>query len=172
LVQLTSHGGIYQTALVLRQDKDTTPLLTTVDVSWSPAVHRLATTCSIQEPEIGKLGARAMQEVDFRRAYQRISSFASGPRSHRSKILHFFSGLFFPLDATEAVYAAENAGAVYQTLDTMPLFWQEASPAHEHLLTTYARNSMFSSCIYTSPLDSILPFVQEKSPRMLHGLTF
>ncbi|KAH9996898.1 hypothetical protein BJV77DRAFT_1065655 [Russula vinacea] len=115
LVQLTNRGGIYQTALVLGQDKDTTPFPATVDVSWSSAVHLLATTCSVQ-PDIGKLGARAMQEVDLRQAYQR---------------------LFSPLDATEAAYPAENAGAVYQTLDMMPLFWQEASTAHEHLLTTF-----------------------------------
>jgi len=79
LLQLTSRGGIYQTALALRQDNDTTPLSVTVDVSWSSAVHRLATASSIQRPEIGKLGARAMQEVDFRRAYQRISSLTSSP---------------------------------------------------------------------------------------------
>ncbi|KAF8478464.1 RNA polymerase I-specific transcription-initiation factor-domain-containing protein [Russula ochroleuca] len=115
LVQLTSRGGIYQTALVLRQDKDTTPFPATVDVSWSSAIHRLANTCSVQ-PDIGKLGARVVQEVDFRQAYQR---------------------LFFPLDATEAVYPAESAGTVDQTLDMMPLFWQEASTAHEHLLTTF-----------------------------------
>jgi hypothetical protein len=64
------------------------------------------------------------------------------------KTLRSFSGLFSPLDATEAVYPAENAGAVYQTLDMMPLFWQEASTAHEHLLTTYARIGMCPSCIY------------------------
>jgi hypothetical protein len=49
-----------------------------------------------------------------------------------------FSGLFSPLDTTEAVYPPENADAVYQTLDAMPLFWQEANTAQEHLLTTYA----------------------------------
>jgi hypothetical protein len=76
LLQLTSRGGIYQTALALRQDNDTTPLSVTVDVSWSPAVHRLATASSTR-PEMGKLGARVMQEVDFRRAYQRISSLVS-----------------------------------------------------------------------------------------------
>jgi len=116
LLQLTNHGGIYQTALALRQDTDTTPLSVAVDVSWSSAVHRLATASSVQRPDVGRLGARAMEEVDFRGAYQR---------------------LFSPLDATEAVYPAENAGAVYQTLDMMPLFWQEASTAHEHLLTTF-----------------------------------
>jgi hypothetical protein len=81
LVQLTSRGGIYQTALVLRQDKDTTPFPATVDVSWSSAIHRLANTCSVQ-PDIGKLGARVVQEVDFRQAYQRISSLTSGSCSH------------------------------------------------------------------------------------------
>ncbi len=66
------------------------------------------------------------------------------------KIRRFFLGLFSPFDATEAVYPAETAGAAYQTLDMMPLFWQEASATHEHLLTTYARISVCSSCIYTS----------------------
>jgi hypothetical protein len=77
LLQLTSRGGIYQTALALRQDADTTPLSVAVDVSWSSAVHRLATASSIQRPDVGRLGARAMEEVDFRRAYQRMSSLAS-----------------------------------------------------------------------------------------------
>ena len=67
LLQLTSRGGIYQTALALRQDTDTTPLSVSVDVSWSSAVHRLATASSIQRPDVGRLGARAMEEVDFRR---------------------------------------------------------------------------------------------------------
>ena len=88
LVQLTSRGGIYQTALVLGQDKDTTPFPATVDVSWSSAVHRLATTCSVQ-PDIGKLGARAMQEVDFREAYQRISSLTSCSHSAQKPCTHF-----------------------------------------------------------------------------------
>lgn len=52
------------------------------------------------------------------------------------KSSHLFSGLFYPLDSTEAVYPAENASAVYQTLDVMGSFWQEASTAHEHMLTT------------------------------------
>ena len=60
----------------------------------------------------------------------------------------FSSGLFSPLDATEAVYPAENAGAVYQTLDMMPLYWQEVSTSNEHLLTTYARCGVYFSCIY------------------------
>lgn len=74
LLQLTSRGGIYQTVLALRQDTDTTPLSVAVDVTWSSAVHRLATASSVQRPDFGRLGARAMEEVDFRRAYQRILS--------------------------------------------------------------------------------------------------
>lgn len=77
LLQLTSRGGIYQTALALRQDTDTTPSSVAVDVSWSSAVHRLATASSIQRPDVGRLGARTMEEVDFRRAYQRILSLTS-----------------------------------------------------------------------------------------------
>lgn len=88
------------------------------------------------------------------------------------KTLHPISGFFYPLDATEAVYPAENAGAVYQTLDMMPLFWQVANTANDHLLTTYARCGVCSSCIYSAPLDSTSPFVPVKSPHMHHELTF
>jgi hypothetical protein len=94
LVQLTSHGGIYMNALV-RQNKDTTPLPVTVDVSWSSAVHRLATTCGTQKTEIDKLGARAMQEFDFRQAYQRIIISHFGLMlSHRSKPRTAFQDCF------------------------------------------------------------------------------
>lgn len=82
LLQLTSRGGIYQTALALRQDTDTTPLSVPVDVSWSSVVHHLATASSTQRPDVGRLGARAMEEVDFRRAYQRILSLASSSYFH------------------------------------------------------------------------------------------
>ena len=77
LLQLTNCGGIYQTALALRQDTDTTPLSAAVDISWSSAVHRLATASTIQRPDVDKMGARGMEEIDFRRAYQRILSLAS-----------------------------------------------------------------------------------------------
>lgn len=150
LLQLSSRGGIYQSALALRQDSDTTPLSGMVDVSWSPEVHRLATAFSIQRPDVGRLGARAMEEVDFRRAYQRTLSLTLSSCFRVAQSHALFSGLFSPLDATEAVYPAENASAVYQTLDMMPLFWQEASTGHEHLLTTYAPIDMRSSCIHAS----------------------
>lgn len=83
--------------------------------------------------------------------------------SWRSKTLHSFLGLFFPLDATEAAYPAENAGAVYQTLDMMPLFWQEASTAHEHLLTTYAR---YGVCfrVFTRPIRFDIAFRSGEEP--------
>ncbi|KAI0006224.1 RNA polymerase I-specific transcription-initiation factor-domain-containing protein [Russula compacta] len=116
LLQLSSRGGIYQTSLVVCQDKFEKQSPAPIDISWSPALRRLAATSHIQRPDVGQLGARAMQEVDFRQAYQR---------------------LFSPLDAAEAVYPAEDADTVYQTLDMMSLFWQEASTAHDHLLTTF-----------------------------------
>jgi hypothetical protein len=77
LAQLTSRGAIYQTALGLRQNDETLSPIT-VDVSWSAAVHRLAATSSTQRPDIGNLGARSVQEVDFRQVYQRILFLVSG----------------------------------------------------------------------------------------------
>jgi hypothetical protein len=85
LVQLTSRGAIYQTALGLRQNEDET-LSPIIDVSWSAAVHRLATASSTQHPDIGNLGARSVREVDFRQVYQRILFLVSGLMvSYRSK---------------------------------------------------------------------------------------
>ena len=80
------------------------------------------------------------------------------------KTLHPISGLFYPLDATEAVYPAENAGAVYQTLDMMPLFWQVANTANEHLLTTYARCGVCSPCIYSAPTRFDIAFRSGEEP--------
>ena len=97
LVQLSSRGGIYQSAIALEQEKDTTSLPIGVDVSWSSAVHRLATNCTIQQPDISKLGARAKQEIDFRQAYQRISSLMSGLCSHiAQKFLYLSIRALFP----------------------------------------------------------------------------
>jgi hypothetical protein len=134
LLQLTSRGGIYQSALTLSQDQTQSPA--SIDISWSPAIHRL--DASLQQPDFGKLGARAVQEVDFRQAYQRMSILTLLLLLSYIPTYTPFSGLFSPLDTTEAVYPPENADAVYQTLDSMPLFWQEANTAQEHLLTTYA----------------------------------
>ena len=94
LIQLTSRGALYQTALTVCQNEDATPSPVTTDVSWSPAVHRLAAASSTQQPDVGKLGARFMQEVDFRQVYQRISFLASRLMlSHRSKLSYLFRTL-------------------------------------------------------------------------------
>jgi hypothetical protein len=92
LLQLTSRSGIYQIALALCRDGDTTPtpIPATIDVSWSSAVDRLATPSGTQRSDVGKLGARAMQEVDFRQAYQRMSFHTSQHiLSRRSKCYAF-----------------------------------------------------------------------------------
>lgn len=95
LVQLSSCGGIYQSAIALQEEDTTWPV--GVDVSWSSAVHRLATTCSIQQPDINKLGARAKQEIDFRQAYQRISSLMSSLCSRiAQKLVYLFIRALFP----------------------------------------------------------------------------
>jgi hypothetical protein len=86
LIQLTNRGALYQTALTVCQNEDEAPPPVTMDVSWSPAVHRLATASKAQRPDVGKLGTRSMQEVDFRQVYQRTSFLASRLRlSHCSK---------------------------------------------------------------------------------------
>jgi hypothetical protein len=98
LVQLTSRGAVYQTALALGQNEDETPSSVTIDVSWSSAVHQLATASGRQRPDVGKLGARSTQEVDFREVYQRISFLISGfMLSHRSKLCTSFQGSFLRL---------------------------------------------------------------------------
>ncbi|KAH9062653.1 hypothetical protein EDB87DRAFT_1681770 [Lactarius vividus] len=114
LLQLSNRGAIYQSALTVCRE-ETQPLVE-IEVSWSTGVHRLSNDSRTQKPDVGRLGAREMQEIDFRQAYQR---------------------LFSPLDTAQSIYPAENADAVYQTLDAMPLFWKQASTADEHLLTIF-----------------------------------
>ena len=77
LIQLTGRGALYQAALTVGQNEGETSSPVTIDVSWSSAVHRLAAASSTQQADVGKLGARSMQEVDFRQVYQRMSFLAS-----------------------------------------------------------------------------------------------
>ncbi|KAI9467058.1 hypothetical protein BJY52DRAFT_42817 [Lactarius psammicola] len=114
LLQLSNRGAIYQSALTVCREETQRPAK--IEVTWPSGVHRLNIDSRTQKPDVGRLGAREMQEVDFRQAYLR---------------------LFSPLDTAESIYPAENADAVYQTLDAMPLFWKEGSITDEHLLTTF-----------------------------------
>ncbi|KAI9447989.1 hypothetical protein H4582DRAFT_1897609 [Lactarius indigo] len=114
LLQLSNRGAIYQSVLTVCQEETQPPAK--IEVTWPSTVHRLNNDHRTQKPDVGRLGAREMQEIDFRQAYQR---------------------LFSPLDAAEAIYPTENADAVYQTLDAAPLFWKQASIADEHLLTIF-----------------------------------
>ena len=135
LLQLSNRGAIYQSALILRQEDDQPP--TKIELTWSPGVHRLNTDSFTQKPDVGRLGAREMQKIDFRQAYQRICLFLIS-RITGSKLCGFFLELFSPLDAAEPIYPAENADVVYQTLDAIPQFWKQANITDEHLLTMYA----------------------------------
>ena len=136
LLQLSNRDAIYQSGLTVCRKEAQPPV--SIESTWSPSVHRLNTDSRTQKPDVGRLGGREMQEMDFRQAYQRIWFFISWiTLLPYSQLCGFFLGLFSPLDALESVYPAENADVVYQTLDTMPLFWKQASIADEHLLTTY-----------------------------------
>jgi hypothetical protein len=134
LLQLSNRGAIYQNALAVCRDE--TQPLAKIEVTWSSEVHQLDADSRTQKPDIGRLGAREKQEIDFRQAYQRIWFFTL--RITLFKPCNFFLGLFSPLDVAESVYPAEDADTVYQTLDTMPLFWKQASITDEHLLTMCA----------------------------------
>ena len=117
LIQLTSRGALYQTAIAVCQNEDETSPPVTIDVSWSSAVHRLATASSTQQPDVGKLGACYMQEVDFRQVYQRISFLASRLMpSHRSEFSPLFRTLLSArqhrgrLSRRERPYCLSNTG--------------------------------------------------------------
>ena len=73
LLQLSNRGAIYQSALAICRDEAQPPAK--IEVFWSSEVHRLDADSRTQKPDIGKLGAREKQEIDFRQAYQRIWSF-------------------------------------------------------------------------------------------------
>lgn len=73
LLQLSDRGAIYQSALAVCREETQAPA--EIEVAWSSEVHQLNTDSLTQKPDIGRLGAREMQEVDFRQAYQRIWLF-------------------------------------------------------------------------------------------------
>ena len=70
LLQLSNRGAIYQSALTLHREEHQSP--TKIELIWSPGVQRLNTDSCTQKPDVGRLGAREMQEIDLRQAYQRI----------------------------------------------------------------------------------------------------
>ena len=133
LLQLSDRGAIYQSALAVC--REVSQSLPNIEVTWSSDVERLDADSRTQKPDVGKLGGREKQEVDFRQAYQRIWFSTLRVTLFNPAV---FLGLFSPFDAAESIYPTENADAVYQALDMMPLFWKQASITDEHLLTMYA----------------------------------
>ena len=84
---------LYQSALSLCQEQ--TQSQARMDISWSPAIYRLDAASPIQQLYVGKLGARPMQEVDFRQAYQHMLSLTLWPiLSHRSNLHALVRPLF------------------------------------------------------------------------------
>ncbi|KAI0273383.1 hypothetical protein BC834DRAFT_840342 [Gloeopeniophorella convolvens] len=142
LLRLSDRGAVHQAALSFTPDgAQATP---EIEIHWSDGVQTLATDSRTRKPDVGKLGARETKEIDLHHAYQR---------------------LFSPLDASESVYPTEDADAVYQTLDMMPSFWQEASATHEHLLTTYAGNARTSpSQLMYDTLSFDIAFLSGEEP--------
>ncbi len=70
LLQLSNRGAIYQSALAVCREGTQPPAK--IEVTWSSGVHRLNTDSRTEKPDVGRLGAREMQEIDFRQAYQRM----------------------------------------------------------------------------------------------------
>jgi hypothetical protein len=134
LLQLSNRGAIYQSALAVRCE--VSQPLPQIEITWSSDVERLNADSCTQKSDVGRLGAREKQEIDFRQAYQRIWIFTLLVTPFNP--CTFYLGLFSPPDAAESIYPAENADAVYQALEAMPQFWKQASITDEHLLTMYA----------------------------------
>ncbi|KAG5653836.1 hypothetical protein H0H81_010109 [Sphagnurus paluster] len=110
LVRLTEQGSLHQ--IDLRTSE--THSAPTFDTLWTADVKQLDRT-AINRRE-APFSNQAFVETDFSQVYEHIFQL---PEQEREKI------------------EEENASAVYDLLETLPSFWQEAEPPLEHILTTY-----------------------------------
>ena len=74
LLQLSNRGAIYQSALAVC--REVPQPLPNIEITWSSDVEQLSADSRTQRPDVGRLGGREKQEIDFRQAYQRIWIFS------------------------------------------------------------------------------------------------
>ena len=85
LLQLSNRGAIYQSALAVC--REVSQPLPNIEITWSSDIEQLSADSRTQRPDVGRLGGREKQEIDFRQAYQRIWIFplritCSNPVAH------------------------------------------------------------------------------------------
>lgn len=129
LLQLSDRGSIHQLNLELSADGQTRqPTGRTYD--WSQEVLDLEKTMETATSDVGVFGGRAYTEVDLEPVYRRELSFYV----YLYLILTFDVGIFGVDEPAEAV---EDPAVFYDTLDSMPMFWQNLEDPVEQVLTTY-----------------------------------
>ncbi|KAI0046101.1 hypothetical protein FA95DRAFT_1560454 [Auriscalpium vulgare] len=116
LLRMSDQGSIYHTVLALALDGISPDPPTAAEADWSPEVHALEAQNNAARADPGNLGARDAHQLDLRPLYRR---------------------LFNPADASERVYPEPDPEGVYQTLENMPTFFQDADLPAEQILTTF-----------------------------------
>ena len=83
---------------------------------------------NVMQEDLGSHAARTFKEVDLGLAYQR--QYASDPPAF---MLNVWTGLFIERKAPSL---SAQTNAVFETLESMPRFWQDSDVPVEHSVTT------------------------------------
>ncbi|KAI5826906.1 hypothetical protein K523DRAFT_280073 [Schizophyllum commune Tattone D] len=90
--------------------------MTRTGVRWSQEVKELVTTAENAEPDSGPLGMQDKVEMNLRPAYDRV---------------------FRQYDEERRIAQEQDTESVYDLLDNVPNYWQQADEYPDHILTTY-----------------------------------
>lgn len=136
LFHLSDRGSIHRLDLTLTtspSEAEQTPITISQSVEWPVDLQETATRAIDMRSDVGPLGARDLTEVDLHPAYD----------SEDITIITFVVSMFtksldiFRIHREETQLVAEQTGeAVYDLLEQMPSYWQEADVPVEHMITT------------------------------------
>ncbi|KAL1729210.1 hypothetical protein EV714DRAFT_213304 [Schizophyllum commune] len=113
-IRLDARGELTCSDLHLGDDEEAEASRT--GVRWSDEVKELATTAENAEPDSGPLGMQDKVEMNLRPAYDRVF------RQH---------------DDERRIAQEQDTESVYDLLDNVPNYWQQADEFPDHILTTY-----------------------------------
>lgn len=151
MLQLSELGAIHMMHLKFSDDTQD-PIEELMIQKWSDEVEELNEQVQSSETKVGPLGARTFMEADLRPAYEskRTACFLGFDSSNVVEIF---------MNPT----TIKESDAVYDLLEKMPRFWQEAEGPVEHVLTTYVITRFlrpFSDAVLSTALTSRIDLVQ------------
>lgn len=121
--------------------------------NWSDEVEELEEQVQTSELDVGPLGARTFTEANLRPAYE----------SKRTACILVFLAHPLVVGVFMNPTTRNQSDVVYDLLEKMPRFWQEAEGFAEHVLTTYVTTKFlrpFPDAVPSTALTSRIALVQ------------